>query len=113
MIGLNVVAADTVKEADRLATSQQQQFLNLIRGRTARLSPPVDSMEDLWHEHERALVQKQLSYAIVGDQDTIRKRLPAYLEETGADECIVASQIYDHEARLKSYQLLAGAVNLK
>lgn len=107
MVGLNVIAADTKEEALRLATSQEQQFLGIIRGQTGKLKPPVDNMDDLWSLQEQAVVRRQLRYAIVGDQDTIREKLPVYAEETGADEFIIASQIYDHQARLRSYELLA------
>jgi luciferase family oxidoreductase group 1 len=110
MIGISVIAADTDEEALRLATSQQQQFLNLIRGRTGPLNPPVDSMDSLWADHEKAHVQKQLSYTIAGNKDTVRERLQVVLNETGADELIVAAQIYDHQARLRSYQILAEVV---
>jgi luciferase family oxidoreductase group 1 len=110
MIGVNVVAAETDEEAKRLATSQEQAFLNLIRGRTGQLNPPVDNMDSLWNEHEKAIVRKQLSYSIAGNKATVRERLQAYLEETGADEFIVTAQIYDHEARLRSYELVAEVV---
>ncbi len=77
MIGINVVAADTDEEARRLATSQLQQFLNLIRGRTGQLNPPVESMDGLWNDHEQAIVQKQLSYTLTGTKDTLREKITA------------------------------------
>jgi len=107
MVGVNVVAAESDEEAQRLATSQQQQFLNLIRGRSGQLAPPVDTMEGLWDEREREIVRRQLAYTAAGSRETVRERLAQILEETEADELIVASQIYDHEARLRSYGLLA------
>lgn len=110
MVGMNAIIADTVEEARRLATSGQQQFLNIIRGRTGQLQPPVDTMDGLWTEQERDAVERMQKYAIVGDRDTIRERLPAVLAETQADEVIFAAQIYDHDARLRSYQLLAETV---
>jgi luciferase family oxidoreductase group 1 len=112
MIGMNIVAADTDKEAERLATSHQQAFLNIIRGRAGQLQPPVDSMDDLWSEHEAAIVRKQLAYSIAGSADTIRAKLPEFLERTQADELIVTAQVYDHDARLRSYEILAGIFNL-
>ncbi|TBL70501.1 LLM class flavin-dependent oxidoreductase [Paenibacillus thalictri] len=110
MVGINIIAADTDEEARRLATSQQQQFLNIIRGRRGQLRPPVDSMEPLWAPHEKEYVLKQLSYSIAGSKQTIREKLPYILEQTGADEIIVAAQVYDHNARLRSYQLVSEAV---
>ncbi|MCQ6561409.1 LLM class flavin-dependent oxidoreductase [Paenibacillus mendelii] len=110
MVGLNVVVADTDEEARMLATSQQQQFLNLIRGRPGKLNPPVPSMDGLWSPQEQALVQGKHSYSAAGSKDTVRSRLKQVLQETQADELIVTAQIYDHQARLRSYQLLAEAV---
>lgn len=110
MIGINVICADTDEEAQRLATSAQQQFLNIIRGRTGQLQPPVDSMEPLWSPQEKAVVARTLSYSAIGNPDTVRARIEGFLEATAADEIIVASAIYDHQARLRSYELLADIV---
>lgn len=107
MIGLNIVAAETDEEAQVLATSQQQQFLNLIRGRTTKLKPPVHSMDALWSVQEKAYVQNMLRYSIVGSRGTIQEKLPHFLDQTGADELIVAANIYDHQARLRSYQIFS------
>lgn len=107
MVGLGITAADTVEEARRLATSQQQQFLNIIRGRTGKLQPPVDSLDGIWTSQEKALLMSKQQYSIAGDQALIEERLLQILEETDADEWIIASQIYDHSARLHSYELVA------
>lgn len=107
MVAVNVICADSDEEAQRLATSGQQQFLNIVRGRTGQLKPPVDSMEPLWTPQEKAIVERTLTYSAVGSPDTVRARLESFLETTGADEMIVASTIYDHPARLHSYELLA------
>lgn len=113
MIGINVIAAESDEEARRLATSQQQQFLKLIRGQTGPLNPPVDSMDKLWSAYEEATVRKQLSYTITGNKDSIAEKLQAVIDETEADELIVAAQIYDHQARLRSYEILAEVVQAK
>lgn len=113
MIGLHAVAADNDEEAARLATSQQQQFLNLIRGRPGKLSPPVDSMEQLWTPEERSVIQRQLGYSIAGGPDTVRRKLDEALQATQADELIITSHIYDHTARLRSYELIAGLAGLQ
>ncbi|GGF97064.1 hypothetical protein GCM10010912_47250 [Paenibacillus albidus] len=110
MIGLGITAADTVEEARRLATSQQQQFLNIIRGRSGMLQPPVDSMDGLWSVQERAILLEKQHYSIAGDKAAVTARLQQILEETEADEWIIASQIYDHKARLHSYELVAEAI---
>nr|WP_166239974.1 LLM class flavin-dependent oxidoreductase [Paenibacillus turpanensis] len=107
MVGVNIIVADTDEEAKKLSTSQQLQFLNLVRGRTGLLQPPVESMEPYWAPHEKEAVYRQLSYSIAGNPDTVTQRLKQIIEETQADELIVTSHIYDHQARLHSYQLLA------
>ncbi|MFD1177500.1 LLM class flavin-dependent oxidoreductase [Paenibacillus puldeungensis] len=111
MVGVNVIVADTDEEARRLATSQQQQFLNLIRRQTGQLKPPVDSMEPIWTPQEKALIERQLGFAAIGSPDTVRQRLEILLQQTDADEMIVAAQVYDHKARLRSYELLAEIVH--
>lgn len=111
MVGINVIVADTDAEARKLATSQQIQFLNLIRGRFGQLQPPVESMDNMWSEPEANAVRKQLSFSIVGNLDTVRDRLHSALTQTQADEFIVSTTIYDHQARLRSYELLAGLLN--
>jgi luciferase family oxidoreductase group 1 len=108
MVGVNIIAADTDKEAQYLATSQQMTFLNLIRGRFGQLEAPVDNMDDLWSPHEEAAVHKQLSFSIIGSSETVRQRLQNVIDETNADELIVASSIFNHQARLRSYEILAG-----
>lgn len=112
MVGINVIAADTDEEARKLHTSQQQQFLNLIRGRPGKLNPPVlpESMETIWSDYEKAHVSKMLAYSVVGSKQTVRDGLADLLAQTQADEWIVAGQIYDHEARLRSYEILSEAV---
>lgn len=106
MIGINVIVADTDEEAQYLATSQHQQFLNLIRRRTAQLSPPTDRLD--WTPQEQALVERQLGYSAIGSPDTVAARLEQMIERTGANEIIVSAQVYDHQARLRSYELLAN-----
>jgi len=110
MIGINIIAADTDAEAQRLATSQQQQFLNIVRGRTGMMNPPVDSMDELWTEQEKAYVLRQLSFSIIGSKQTVRERLSQLQEQTNADEWIIASSVFDHQARLRSYELTAEAI---
>lgn len=109
-VGINIIAADTNEEAERLATSAQQQFLNIIRGRRGQLAPPVDSMETIWTPYEKEMVQRQLKYSVIGDLATVRRRVQEIIAETKADELIASAQIYDHQARLHSYELLMKAM---
>jgi len=107
MVAVNVVAADTNEEAERLSTSHQLAFLNIIRGRTGLLAPPVDSMDPFWSEYEKEMVKSQLKYTVTGDADAVREGVAAIVEMTQADEIIVSGQIYDHAARLRSFEILA------
>ncbi|MFK7695484.1 LLM class flavin-dependent oxidoreductase [Paenibacillus sp. HJGM_3] len=110
MVAVNVFAAETDEEAYYLSTSMQLQFLNIIRGRSGMMSPPVRNMDEYWTEHEKAMVQRQLSFALVGGKATIRRRLDEILTLTQADELIATSSIYDHQARLRSLELFAEVV---
>ncbi|MNJ51913.1 hypothetical protein D3C77_472290 [compost metagenome] len=107
MIAVNAVVADTDEQAQYLATSQEQQFLSLIRGKTGRLQPPTDNMDHLWNAQEKNLVRGKFSFGAVGSPKTVAAKLESHIEQTGADEIILSAQVYDHEARLYSYKLLA------
>jgi luciferase family oxidoreductase group 1 len=111
MVGVPIIAAETDAAAQRLFTTPQQRFLQLIRNRPVELLPPVDSMEPLWQEWERATVESKLGAAIVGSNATVKARMQKLVEETGADELIVVTDTYDPEARLQSYQRVAGIAN--
>ena len=110
MVGVNVVAADTDDQAHWLATSQQQQFLNLLRGRPSPLQPPVKNMEELWTDDEKAALEQKLRFSISGNPQVVRRRLQEFLDTTEADEIIVNAQIFDHQARVRSYEILAEVV---
>lgn len=108
MVTANVFAADTDEEAARLFTSHQQMALNLIRGRPDLIPPPVDDMDALWSPVEREQVARMTSFSAVGGADSLRSQLASVLERTRADEIIASGQIYDHQARLRSYDIAAG-----
>ncbi|UHA75999.1 LLM class flavin-dependent oxidoreductase [Paenibacillus sp. 481] len=109
MVGVNAIAADTDEEARWLATSQEQQFLNLIRGVPGQLQAPVpvDSMDSLWNEQEKAMVRKMLHYSITGDKTTVQDKLQSFLNETQADELMITAHVHNHQARLHSYEIMA------
>ncbi|MDQ0468640.1 LLM class flavin-dependent oxidoreductase [Labrys wisconsinensis] len=107
MVGVNVVAAETDAEARRLFTSAQQAFTNLFRGTRGQLLPPIDDIETYWTPPERIQASNMLRCSFVGSPETVRRGLTRFAEETRADEIMVASAIYDHQARLRSYELLA------
>jgi luciferase family oxidoreductase group 1 len=108
MLGVNVFAAETDEEGRRLFTSLQQAFVNLRRGHPGKLPPPDPGLVDRLHPGERRLLDEMLSCSVVGSPETVRRGLEAFAARTGADELMVASQIYDHEARLRSYELAAS-----
>jgi luciferase family oxidoreductase group 1 len=107
IVGVAIIAAETDAEAQRLFTTPQQRFLRLIRSQPVELLPPVDSMDAIWNDWERAAVQSKLRAAIVGSESTVEAGLRRLLKATGADEVIGVTDTWDHAARLQSYERLA------
>jgi alkanesulfonate monooxygenase SsuD/methylene tetrahydromethanopterin reductase-like flavin-dependent oxidoreductase (luciferase family) len=105
MLGFNVIAADSDEEGQYLSTSRQQAFLNLRRGRPTRLPPPSDKVE--MSRQEEAMLAQALACSAVGSPETVRRELAAFIETTQPDELIIASQIFDHAAQLRSYEIAA------
>jgi luciferase family oxidoreductase group 1 len=110
MAGVNVFAADTDAEARRIFTSAQQQFTNLLRGTPGRLPPPIDGIDSYWTPIERAQASARLAMSFVGSHETIARGLTEFIALTGVDEVIVASMIYDHGARVRSYEILGDVI---
>jgi luciferase family oxidoreductase group 1 len=109
MLGLNIFAADTDEEARFLFSSHQQAFVNLRSGRPGRLPPPVEGFEETLDPQWRALLNQMLACRIVGSPEKVRQGLKAFVERTGTNEIIVTGQIYDHEARKRSFEIAAKA----
>lgn len=109
MVCINVVAADSERDARFLFTSQQQQFINLHRGKPGPLPAPVENMDNLWSPSEQYGVQQALSMSLVGDADKVRHGLAGLMRETQADEIMVNGQIFDTEARLRSFAIAMEA----
>ncbi|HEU4324615.1 MAG TPA: LLM class flavin-dependent oxidoreductase [Roseiflexaceae bacterium] len=109
MAAINIVAADTDAEAQRLATSVQQLFLNLRRGQPGPLPPPVEHMDERWSPAELAGLRHIMTYSVVGGPETVQRGIAAFLAQTGVDELMVTGQIFDHAARLRSFELVAAA----
>jgi luciferase family oxidoreductase group 1 len=107
MLGFNVFAADTDEEAQVLATTWQQAFVNVRSGRPTRLPPPLPGYREKVGPAEKALLDSVLSCAAIGSPDTVREGLEAFIERTGADELMIASAMFDHAARLRSYEITA------
>ncbi len=107
MAGLNVFAADTDEEARRLFTTPQQSWANRFRGIPGPYPPPVDDIEGYWSPAEKAQASAMLTYSVVGSPDTVCDGVEQFVELTGVDEVMVVSAIFDHDARLRSYDILA------
>jgi alkanesulfonate monooxygenase SsuD/methylene tetrahydromethanopterin reductase-like flavin-dependent oxidoreductase (luciferase family) len=107
MVGVNVFAADTDEEARFLATSVEQAIVNLRTGRPGRLPPPSHTLR--WSSQERAILDRALSCSAIGSPATVARWLEGFAKRTGADEFIIAAQMFDHQARLRSYELTANS----
>jgi len=107
IVACNVIAADTDAEARRLFTSTQQAFTNMQRGTRGKLQPPIDDIETYWTPQEKTQASRMLARSFVGGPQTVRQRVEDFIAETEADELIAAAAIYDHEARKRSYEILA------
>ena len=106
MACVNVIAADTDREANRLATSFYQMARGIVTNARQPLPPPVDSMEGIWDEMEKAAVLQMMRYSFIGSPASVQAGLEQFVQQTNVDEIMVGSHIYDNEARLHSYSLL-------
>jgi luciferase family oxidoreductase group 1 len=107
MLGYNIFAADTDEEARFLATSIQQAFVNLRSGYPKPLQRPVAGYLDSIPPHFRDMLAEVLSCAAIGSPDTVKRALKDFIEQTGADELMITSQMFDHNARLRSFEITA------
>lgn len=107
MLAINIIAADTDEEAQVLATSQYQSFLNLVRSKPGKIPPPVEDMDAIWSDQEKALVESRTGGSIIGSAATVKAGLERILDATKADELMINAIVYDHQARLRSYEIVA------
>ncbi len=108
MAGLNIIAAPTDAEARRLATTQQMSFTNLVRGRRNLSLPPIEDIDSFWTPVEKLQVGQMMARTLVGAPETLRAGLARFVAETGVDEVMVVSDIFDHRLRLRSYEIIAS-----
>jgi luciferase family oxidoreductase group 1 len=113
MVGINVIAADDEEKAQHLATSIKQQFLAMIRNNRGKLQPPVDNIDELMSEYEKSILQKQLGGSIIGSAENVKMQLETFIHETNADEIMVNGQIFDHQDRLRSFEIVAEIMSGK
>jgi luciferase family oxidoreductase group 1 len=111
MLGFNVFAADSDEQAQLLASSWQQSFVNLRSGRPGRLPPPVANYREQAGPQAQALLDTVLSCAAIGSPPTVREQVDAFIEKTGADELMITCNMFDHHARLRSYEIVSGLIH--
>ena len=111
MVGCNIIVSDTEEEARKLFTTPQQQFTRMIRGTRGKLPPPVDDIESFWSPMEKKQVSSMLTCSFYGSTETIKGKLTTLMEATKADELMVVAAIWDHQARIRSFELLAQAMD--
>lgn len=107
MVTVNVIAADMDATARRLFSSLQQQFTNMLRRTRGLLPPPVEDIESYWSPAEKAQASNMLRYSFAGSAATVRTALRGCIAQTAADEVMVAGAIFEHAARLRSYEIVA------
>jgi len=108
MVGVNIIAANTDEEARRLFTTQQMSFTNMFRGARSLSQPPIDNIESYWSPAEKAQATQMLARSIVGSPSTVQAGIDSLVAETAADELIIVSDIYEHAARLRSFEIIAA-----
>lgn len=113
MVCLNVIAADSDKEARREQTTMQQFFLNVVRGTQNPLRPPVESMENIWQPHEKEMALSMSSVTLLGSKESIREQLIGFQEKYNVDEIMAVSYIFDPEKQKRSYEILKEVVDEK
>jgi luciferase family oxidoreductase group 1 len=109
----NIIAAETDREARRLATTQQMSFVNMFRGARGLSQPPIDDIDTYWSPMEKAQASRMLERSIIGSPDTVRRGIAALVAETAADELMIVSDVYDHQARMRSFELIAEAARVE
>lgn len=110
MACVNVVAADTDGEAEYLSTSLKQFFMGVVTGKRQLLPPPVKSMDNIWNVFEEEAVMQMLSYSFVGGPEKIKAELTSFVEQTGVNEIMATTHIFDHQSRMYSYKVFADVI---
>jgi alkanesulfonate monooxygenase SsuD/methylene tetrahydromethanopterin reductase-like flavin-dependent oxidoreductase (luciferase family) len=110
MLALNVIAAETDAQAKRMFTTAQQSFVNLRRGKPGLIPAPIDDIETYWEPHEKAGVERALACSVVGDPDTVKRGIAAFIDRHRPDELLLVANVFDQQARLRSFELAAEAM---
>lgn len=107
MVGVNVIAADTDKEAKFLFTSSQQSFTRILRNARSTFPPPIEDIDSYWSPQEKQMASQMLSYSVVGAKETVKEGITKILEETKADELMTVTSVYDTDAKIRSLEILS------
>lgn len=107
MACINVITAATDEEAQYLASSFYRLALGIVTGKRKPLQPPVNSIEGIWAAHEKEAIMQMMLYTFIGSAETVHQGLQKFLDDTGVDEIMVASYIYDNTLKMRSYELIA------
>ena len=110
LVSVNVIAAETDEEARHLATSQQMSFADLFRGTPGLMQPPIKDIDAYWTPQEKAQAGQMLRRSVIGSRETVRNGLMRLIEETGADELMIVSDVFDFAKRLRSLEITAQAM---
>ena len=113
MVCLNVIGAETDKEAKILQTTMHQFFLNVVRGSRNPLQPPVETMDGIWTPMEEEMAKSMSSVTLIGSKETIRQQLTSFQEYYAVDEIMAVSYIYDVEKQKRSYEIFKEVVEGK
>lgn len=111
MVCVNVVAAETTEDAQKLSTSSQMFYLNVVRGTKNLLQPPVDSMDGKWSLYEETVAKNMSRYTFLGDREAITAQLKDFIGDMQIDELMAVSYIYDQEKRKRSFEILKDAMD--
>lgn len=110
MLALNVFAADTTAEAERLFTSPQQQFVNLVRGVPGLLPAPVEDMDQIWQAHEKSYVEKALACSVIGNPAQVKQGILNFIATHQPDELMLTAMMHDPKARQYSFQIASELI---
>lgn len=110
MLGVNAIVADTDERAEYIATSYQQQFLNIRKGVSTKFKPPVEDVDAFWSPYEKAALAETADWpsVMIGSPETVKAKMEAFVQATKANELIISSGVFNHEERLHSYELLGN-----
>ena len=106
---VNGIAAETSEEAHKISTTLFQAFINIVRNDRKPFAPPVEDMDEVWSPMEKSMVLQKLRYTFIGNQEEIAEKLKSFQEKFNVDELMITSHIFDHQKRLKSYELIKQA----